>query len=297
MPAARIGFTYSTSVRSGSDADYIADFLDERDPETGNWVHSTLIADKSRQLWLSWFCILRLDWIAQKDPLGECLLISKTDSEGTKILKRIGENHSCLPPIMKKALGLAGMGPRYYSVSRTGGIVRYTNGSTVEALPQRGGDAARSHVPSAYLLDEAAFQEHFRQNWQAIRGTASDARTQGMVVTTAAPSFFQETIEDRQDGDMGGRAEVFHESKGLTIWRNIKNRLWCARIHYTADPARRTAEWAEQAKEGMPMYQWRAEQEIDYAARGGRVIFPQFDRESHQMKGSVKLSNCAASTR
>ena len=58
------------------------------------------------------------------------------------------------------------------------------------------------------------------------------------------------------------------------MWRNTLNQVDCIRLHYTADPAKRTTEWRAEAQKGMAPYQWDKEFELDFHARGGQPIFP-----------------------
>lgn len=62
---------------------------------------------------------------------------------------------------------------------------------------------------------------------------------------------------------------------GLTIRRNQKNGFTVIRLHYTADPAKRSREWLEEARAGMTPAQFAREYEIDYTAMFGQRAFPQ----------------------
>lgn len=261
----------------------LADFLDPRDPATGAWRHPVFCGDKSRQLMMSWFWICRLDWCAINTPHADCPIISKTDPDGAKLIERIKTVHQNYAPWYRLRYALHDERSTRHNV----GSVVYANASVVQSLPQRGGNAIRMRVPTMVLCDEAAFQEHFEKNWTAIKGTC-DNRTQLAAITTAAASHFQKLIEDRLDG-RGGRAAIHHSSTGLTLWQNRDNEIDCCRMHYTADPARRTAEWMRQARRGMSNYQWRQEQEIDYAARGGKPIFKMLDAKVHLTDGHLEV--------
>lgn len=70
-------------------------------------------------------------------------------------------------------------------------------------------------------------------------------------------------------------AEILHESTGLTIHRNDKNKFVVATLHYYADPAKRRKEWIETAKTGMTPSKWNKEYEIDYLAQFGERAFPE----------------------
>lgn len=263
----------------------LADWCDERQ-EDGTWAHPLIFGDKSRQLMMSWFVMLRLLWIALHKPYSCCPVISKNEDDAAKMIERARVCLERLPRFYhQRTIGSYGKGRIKYS---TGSII-LPNHSELISLPQRGGDAFRSYVPTMYLADEAAFQAEFEKTFKGIKGTAQDSRTQGFCVTTAAPSHFQLVIEDRLDGRMGGPGRQYLQITGLKCWQNRINEVDCFRMHYTADPSRRSAEWKRQAKRGMSNDQWEQEQEINYLARGGKPIFRQLDRAIHVMDGRAEV--------
>jgi hypothetical protein len=69
--------------------------------------------------------------------------------------------------------------------------------------------------------------------------------------------------------------EVLHESTGLRIVKNDTNRFCIASLHYTADPAKRSKLWKQEAMAGMPPARWAKEYEIDYTALYGQRVFPE----------------------
>ncbi|MCD4785349.1 MAG: hypothetical protein K8T10_16140 [Candidatus Eremiobacteraeota bacterium] len=78
------------------------------------------------------------------------------------------------------------------------------------------------------------------------------------------------------------------EIKGLSKWRN-GNGFYITRVHYTADPNKdpdtpEGREWYTLARRGMPETSWRKEYEIDWFARSGQLVYPQFKREVHVIK-------------
>lgn len=46
-------------------------------------------------------------------------------------------------------------------------------------------------------------------------------------------------------------SEILHQQEGLTIKRNRKNKFVVVSLLYTADPAKRTREWEEEARAGL----------------------------------------------
>jgi hypothetical protein len=68
---------------------------------------------------------------------------------------------------------------------------------------------------------------------------------------------------------------------GLRAWTNPRNGFSVLRIHYTADPDKRTPEWLEAARAGMPERGWRREYELDWHAPEGEPVLPEFDPTLH----------------
>lgn len=70
--------------------------------------------------------------------------------------------------------------------------------------------------------------------------------------------------------------------KGIHVWRNPINKFTVARIHYTADPAKRSAEWKEAARAGMAYTDWLREYEIVWSSfEGVPVYLDDWSREFH----------------
>jgi hypothetical protein len=59
------------------------------------------------------------------------------------------------------------------------------------------------------------------------------------------------------------------------------NGVHVMRIHYTADPDKRSPEWKTQAMRGMNSRQWEKEMEINFAVKLGKAWFPEFRHEFH----------------
>lgn len=75
-------------------------------------------------------------------------------------------------------------------------------------------------------------------------------------------------------------AKVLHEQEGLTIRRNANNGFCVVRLHYTADPNKRSVEWKKAAMAGMRQADFNREYEIDYTSVFGEPIFPEFAENS-----------------
>ena len=263
----------------------LADFLDERAPD-GTWAHDKVAVAKSRQLWITWFVAARLAWIAIHKSHGLCAIVSKTEDDSIEALRRVKAVLTHLPAWYRRERRLV--------VKGNAGQLSLSNGTLIEAMAQKGGDALRGRTPTACLIDEAVYHKDFEKQWQSLTG-GQDARAQILVVSSAGPSWYERLFNDALDGKRGGPGEYYHRSQGLDIWRNRVNGLDCVRLHYTADPGRRSAEWKARKRAGVPRHQWQAEQEIDWAARGGQRVFEMLDREVHVMRSEMRVFEWAGS--
>ncbi len=68
---------------------------------------------------------------------------------------------------------------------------------------------------------------------------------------------------------------ILHEQTGLQIRKNERNKFTVVRLHYTADPAKRSPEWKEEAKAGMREADFLKEYEIVWDALSGEHVFPE----------------------
>lgn len=63
------------------------------------------------------------------------------------------------------------------------------------------------------------------------------------------------------------------------------NGVHILRLHYTADPDKRSEEWKQQARQGLPERDWRREYEIDWTIASGLGVYSgEFVREWHVAK-------------
>jgi|SRR5665647_353438 len=70
--------------------------------------------------------------------------------------------------------------------------------------------------------------------------------------------------------------------EGITEFK--RNGIHVMRIHYTADPDKRTAEWMAGAKIGMTLQGWKKEMEIDPTIKLGKAWYPEFRYDFHVAK-------------
>ncbi len=74
------------------------------------------------------------------------------------------------------------------------------------------------------------------------------------------------------------------EIQGLEYWHNKHNKFCVIRLHYTADPKKRTKQWLKQAKAGLPDDAWEQEYEINFQQQKGRKVFNEYNETIHRRK-------------
>lgn len=77
--------------------------------------------------------------------------------------------------------------------------------------------------------------------------------------------------------------EQIRPMEGIRAWHNANNGFVVAEVHYTADPARR-GDWRDRASPkygGIKSWRWQKEQEINWKAKAGKLIFENWDQDVH----------------
>ena len=83
---------------------------------------------------------------------------------------------------------------------------------------------------------------------------------------------------------MASTEEKVRLLKGLELQKN-RNGFWVIFCHYSADPdkdpERNGRKWYEEARKGLSQEQWEQEYEINFFAKLGKRVFPEFNKEIH----------------
>lgn len=75
--------------------------------------------------------------------------------------------------------------------------------------------------------------------------------------------------------DTNAQHTMLHQSTGLNIRLNAANKFCVVTLHHTADPAKRSEQWREEAMSGMSPAKFAREYDIDYGALFGERVFPE----------------------
>ena len=82
--------------------------------------------------------------------------------------------------------------------------------------------------------------------------------------------------------------------QGLTYYKNGTNGFAVLELHYTADPAKRSAAWREREKVGIGSVDWDREYELSWVIKAGRSVYTDFSHSMHRfgpstIRGDVNL--------
>lgn len=75
--------------------------------------------------------------------------------------------------------------------------------------------------------------------------------------------------------------------QGVNRW-TTRQGVTVVRVHYTADPAKRSAAWQAEQQRGMSAAMWEREMEINFRVMLGKAWFPEFRFEFHVAKEALK---------
>lgn len=74
---------------------------------------------------------------------------------------------------------------------------------------------------------------------------------------------------------------------GITEWQNPRNGFYVTRLHYTADPGKRSKQWKDKVSENLSLRAWQREYEISWTSPEGEPVVPEFDANIHVRETDV----------
>jgi hypothetical protein len=145
---------------------------------------------KSRQMMMSWLCLTFSLWWGLSHSGQLILFQSKKEEDANRLIERAWGVYDRLPNSVKERVPAE---HSYLKIRFPGTDVK------IEGIPQ-GADQIRSTTPSLLFSDEMAFQDDAEMAYAAALPALQGARGGGraIFVSSAAPGFFQEMIEDWQ---------------------------------------------------------------------------------------------------
>ena len=87
------------------------------------------------------------------------------------------------------------------------------------------------------------------------------------------PSTVQGGEEVTEDLPQYDGIKINELMKGFKVWKNPINKFVVARLHYSADPRKRTSQWRTDARAGIPFAEWMREYEIVWSSFKGVPVY------------------------
>jgi hypothetical protein len=76
--------------------------------------------------------------------------------------------------------------------------------------------------------------------------------------------------------------------QGITEWTNPRNGFYVTRLHYSADPGKRTDAWRKKTFSGLAHRAVQREYEISWTSPEGEPVVPEFDANTHVHETAIK---------
>ncbi len=157
-------------------------------------------------------------------------------------------------------------------------------GSKLQGFPM-GADQLRQFTLSGLLGDEAAFWEDFMKFYSASKPTL-DGGGRMTLISSRAPGGFKKIVFDQLDAEDLNFPEVppapvKRPMEGIEIWQNPKNGFLIFDCHYSANPAKRGAEWVEAVRRSMPRRDFEMEYEKSWQTYEGLPVYADFNKRTH----------------
>lgn len=249
------------------------------------WVTEPLLAvPKSRRMKMSWVNICLYLWDTLFNIGRHQAFVSKKEEDSDDLVKRARFVYENLDPeLLPKEL--------LPKVKYSENLLEFPElESRIQGFPS-GSDQLRQFTFSGMLFDEWAFWKDAQRAYSSSVPTIEGGgRITG--ISSVAPGFFQKVVFDRIDeGQVSGvEATMLSDEKptkrlfpmqGVEIWKNPKNRFCVIEIHYTADPAKRSAEFKSRVKASLPHRDFMREYEISWETWQGLPVYADWETNVH----------------
>jgi hypothetical protein len=244
------------------------------------WQRERLLAvPKSRRMFLSWATLILYLHDTMFNIGRQQAVVSRKEDDADDLLNRMVFILDNIP----KDMFPPGVIPKY---KKTYCQLDFPEiDSRILAFPS-GADQLRSYAASGILGDESAFWPEAEKMYAA---TFPIIETKGRMtmISSAAPGFFKKLVFDEFD-DSPKTEKDFIEKKfpmeGIELWKNPRNKFTVFQIHYTASPDKRSGEYRDAMKSGMPISKFNQEYEISWDTFEGKVVYPDWNKNTHGSK-------------
>jgi hypothetical protein len=231
--------------------------------------------EKASQMIVSTTILLLSAWRCAFKPSYKVLLSKHKEEEASLLLKeKVGDVWARMPEWLQ----------HHYPcrVKPAHKAVFDRSQSHMLGLPENAAKAdARGQTYQTGLIDEAEFQEVLSDILTAMMPRASQivfwsTPSNGGAGAHTFRSYLANDPIKIHPGLVALNRKYVHV-KGMSTRRNEDKGFTIVRIEHTADPAKRSKEWEDQARRGYPSdTDFRREMKIDRRSNAGRPFYPAF---------------------
>lgn len=248
-----------------------------------------LLIPKSRRMMMTWWCLAMCLWRALFFPNQTIFVQSKKMSDSAYLLgddriifmynKLLRDIHD-FPKILRKNRDNESKG--YASI-------HFDNGSSIVAVAE-GPDQLRQYTASMVYCTEMAFWSSARLTWIALRPVIQGGG-KILIDSSANPGFFREIVEGSINDEEKDQDNVVIDDGGFVtgITEYKRNGAYIARVHYTADPDKRSEEWMRSEKAGADSAGWEREMEINFNVSVEKPFYSEFKYDLHVAKKPLNV--------
>lgn len=254
------------------------------------WLTEKLVAvPKSRRMICSWSFISLYTHDTLFRPGRFNAFVSKKEDDSAELVSRAEFIYHKIPEwrIPRDLLPALANG----KMSKQPPLLNFEEShSKIQGFPQ-GHDQLRQFTFSGMLFDEWAFWEQAQAAYSASKPTL-DGGGRLTGISSRSPGFFKKIVFDQLDAIELTFREVppvppKRPMEGVEVWRNPRNKFFVVDLHYTANPAKRGAEWREAVRQSMPKRDFEMEYEKSWQTFDGMPVFPDFSRATHTKAGRI----------
>ena len=233
---------------------------------------------KSRRMMMTWRCLANLLYYAMFGQNLSIFVQSKKYDDSAYLLgdsrllflyDHLPTNHTW-PTIERKTRSK--MGYDY---------VKFSNGVEFRAVAE-GADQLRQYTASIVYCTEMAFWDFAQATWNSLRPTI-EGGGKIFIDSSANPGFFCQLVTGQLNEDEPEEEQDSHDTMP-GVHEYDRNGVHIARIHYTADPAKRSKEWKEKERKGTTTEGWEREYEINWTVSAEPKYYPEFNYERNVSK-------------
>lgn len=241
-----------------------------------------LCIPKSRRMMMTWVCLAIILWEGMFKENQMIFVQSKKFDDSCYLLgvsrlmfmySNLPHDRHNFPKLVKKISSDNG-----YSV------IRFSNGTTFRAVAE-GPDQLRQYTASRVYCTEMAFWDSAELTWMALRPVIQGGG-KILIDSSANPGFFSRIVNENINNSEEQEVETHEEIEGVTEYR--RNGAYIARVHYTADPDKRSEEWKKEQQAGSTTAGWEREYEINWNVSLEKPYYPEFRYEYHVSNTRLK---------